>query len=559
MEKIRIISQWLDVPSTDPDDARRRKLLNILLIGLATAGLLALGATIAVDAAGLEWEGQDRLTAYVGAIAVLIIPLITFAINRYVSGWAASTLILVFLVAAAAFTDEPRQVADGRGLLVFAIPIIMGSVLLRPRASFVVAALSSLVIAVIKFNLEEGLPNPFAMLIFFLVALVSWISARSLERALTDLRVINRELDRRVEARTTELAEALGRNQAILQGIADGVIVFDNAGVSTLANPAMADILGKPYEEVVGQDVDALIEEVESEDQEVICDLVRDSLSTYPGLKFEWGKKTLSASFAAVRDTVGRRTGTVAVFRDITREAEVERMKSAFVSRVSHELRTPLNAIIGYSDMLMESVYGPLSDTQLGALDRIVVNSKRQLSIVNDLLDQAHIEAGTLKIHVTPLSPASLVDDVIHLMDVLAKSRGLDLTSGIADSVPDRVPGDRQRLHQILVNLVNNAVKFTDEGGVHIRIYCPNVSHWAMQVSDTGSGIPLEAQSYIFDPFRQVDDSVTREHTGSGLGLAIVKQLTNLMGGEVTLTSEVGHGSTFTVTLPLVPIQEESV
>jgi signal transduction histidine kinase len=123
---------------------------------------------------------------------------------------------------------------------------------------------------------------------------------------------------------------------------------------------------------------------------------------------------------------VGRRTGTVAVFRDITREAEVERMKSAFVSRVSHELRTPLNAIIGYSDMLMESVYGPLSDTQLGALDRIVVNSKRQLSIVNDLLDQAHIEAGTLKIHVTPLSPASLVDDVIHLMDVLAKYRGLD-------------------------------------------------------------------------------------------------------------------------------------
>jgi PAS domain S-box-containing protein len=558
MEKIRIISQWLDVPSTDPDDARRRKLLNILLIGLATAGLLALGATIAVDAAGLEWEGQDRLTAYVGAIAVLIIPLITFAINRYVSGWAASTLILVFLVAAAAFTDEPRQVADGRGLLVFAIPIIMGSVLLRPRASFVVAALSSLVIAVIKFNLEEGLPNPFAMLIFFLVALVSWISARSLERALTDLRVINRELDRRVEARTTELAEALGRNQAILQGIADGVIVFDNAGVSTLANPAMADILGKPYEEVVGQNVDALIEEVESEDQEVICDLVRDSLSTYPSLKFEWGRKTLSASFAAVRDTVGRRTGTVAVFRDITREAELERMKSAFVSRISHELRTPLNAILGYADMLKEAVYGPLSGAQVGALDRIVVNSKRQLSIVNDLLDQAHIEAGTLKIRIMPLSPASLVEDVMHVMDVLARSRGLELTSHIADDMPDQVPGDRQRLHQILVNLVGNAVKFTDEGRIHIHIYRPNPSCWAMEVSDTGHGIPVEAQSYIFDPFRQVDDSVTREHAGSGLGLSIVKQLTNLMGGEITLTSEVKHGSTFTVTLPLVPIQEVS-
>jgi PAS domain S-box-containing protein len=558
MEKIRLISQWLDVPSTDPDDARRRMLLNILLVGLASAGLLALIATIAVDVAGLEWAGQDRLTAYAGSVAVLIIPIVVSVINRYWSGWIASTLILLFLVAAAAFTDEPRQVTDGRGLLVFAIPIIMSSVLLRPYASFLIAGISSLVIAYIKFTLDEGVPNPFAMLIFFLVALASWISARSLERALTDLRVINRELDRRVEARTTELAEALGRTQAILHGIADGVIVFDNTGVSTLANPAMATILGKPYERIVGQNIDLLIQGVETNDQEVICDLVRDSLSTYPGLKFEWGRKTLSASFAAVRDTVGRRTGTVAVFRDITKEAEVERMKSAFVSRISHELRTPLNAILGYADMLKETVYGPLSDAQVGALDRIVVNSKRQLSIVNDLLDQAHIEAGTLKIRVTPLSPANLVEDVIHVMDVLAKSRGLELTSHIADDMPDQVPGDRQRLHQILVNLVGNAVKFTDEGRVQIHIYRPNPSCWAIEVSDTGRGIPVEAQSYIFDPFRQVDDSVTREHAGSGLGLSIVKQLTNLMGGEITLTSELGHGSTFAVTLPLVPIQEVS-
>jgi signal transduction histidine kinase len=173
-------------------------------------------------------------------------------------------------------------------------------------------------------------------------------------------------------------------------------------------------------------------------------------------------------------------------------------------------------------------------------------------------LDQAHIEAGTLKIRITPLSPGSLVEDVMHVMDVLARSRGLELTSHIADDMPDQVPGDRQRLHQILVNLVGNAVKFTDEGRVHIHIYRPNPSCWAMEVSDTGHGIPVEAQSYIFDPFRQVDDSVTREHAGSGLGLSIVKQLTNLMGGEITLTSEVKHGSTFTVTLPLVPIQEVS-
>ena len=104
---------------------------------------------------------------------------------------------------------------------------------------------------------------------------------------------------------------------------------------------------------------------------------------------------------------------------------------------------------------------------------------------------------------------------------------------------------------------MGNAIKFTDEGTVHVRAYQPNAAHWALEVSDTGRGIPSEAQSYIFDPFRQIDNPATREHTGSGLGLSIVKQLIALMGGEITLASKVGEGSTFTVVLPLVPIQEE--
>jgi PAS domain S-box-containing protein len=556
---INKINQILDVPSLDPDDARRRKLLNILLLGLVIVGILALLATISVDIAGLAWAGQDRLTAYLGSISLLIVPTILFAINRYWAGWLSSALLLLFLTVAAAFTDEPQHVVDGRGLLVFAIPIMMGSILLRPYASFIMAGLSSLVVVIMKLRLLEGAPNPFAILIFFILALIAWLAAQTLERALRDLRAINRELDQRVEERTRDLAEALSKTEAILEGIADGVIVFDNHGVSTVANPATTYLLGKPSTEIVGSELEVLIQDINTEDQEVIRDLVKDSLKSYPGLKFQWGTKTLSASFSAVRDNVGRRTGTVAVFRDFTREAELERMKSTFVSKVSHELRTPLNAIIGYADMLQETVYGPITDKQQGALDRIIVNSKRQLSIVNDLLDQAQIEAGTLKIKVAPFAPSDLITSVMDVMEVLAQSKGLELTSHTTDGVPPTLPGDRQRLHQILINLVGNAIKFTDEGSVHIRIYHPNATHWAMEVSDTGCGIPLEAQSYIFDPFRQVDGSTTREHTGSGLGLSIVKQLTTLMGGEITLKSKTGKGSTFTVILPLVPIQEESL
>lgn len=555
---MRITSQWLDVPSTDPDDARRRKLLNILLIGIGAITILILLATSAADVANLVSQDEGVLLVYQSGLVLLVGVLIIYATNRYWSVWLASSLFLLLLIVALAFSDEAQEVARGRSLFLFAIPILMASVILRPWASFVTAGLVGLLVAAIEVFVLQAAPNVPAMLGFFAFALVSWLSARSLERASRDLHTVNRELDQRVEERTRDLAESLSRTEAILKGIADGVIVFDNDGISTTVNPAMTHILGRSNEEIVGYELDALIKNVNQEDREVIHDLVRDSFTSYPSFKFKWGNKTLSASFAVVRDNVGRKTGTVAVFRDFTREAELERMKSTFISSVSHELRTPLNAILGYADMLKETVYGPISDRQRNAIDRIIVNSKRQLSIVNDLLDQAQIEAGTLTIQVALFAPGDLIADVVNLMDVLAQAKGLELNSHIADDVPPTLPGDRQRLHQILINLMGNAIKFTDEGSVQVRVYRPGATQWALKVSDTGCGIPLEAQSYIFDPFQQIDSSVTREHAGSGLGLSIVRQLTALMGGEIALTSKVGEGSTFTVTLPLVPIQEES-
>ena len=554
---MKIVDQLLDVPSIDPDDARRRKLLNILLMGMASLVLLGLSATIVANIAGLIDYNETTLL-YQATLGTLVGIAIIFAINRYWSGWLASSLFLLLLTVALTFSDTPQEVARGRSLFLFAIPILMASVILRPWASFIMTGIVSVMIAAIEIFTLYAAPNVPAMLGFFAVALVAWLSSRSLENALADLRVINRELDQRVEERTRDLAQALSKNQAILQSIADGVIVFDNTGLSTVVNPAMVNILGKPHQEIAGRKLKTLIEDVNQDDQRVLCDLVKHSPPNCPSLKFEWGNKTLSASFAAVRDDVGKRTGTVVVFRDFTREAELERMKSIFISSVSHELRTPLNAILGYADMLKEAVYGPISDEQRQILERIMVNSKRQLSIVNDMLDQAQIEAGSLSIKVAPFAVKDLIDDVMSMMDVLAQTKGLELTSEIASDVPATLPGDRKRLHQILINLVGNAIKFTDEGSVQVRVYRPNTSQWAMQVSDTGCGITPDAQSYVFDPFWQADGSITREHAGSGLGLSIVKQLTALMGGAITLSSREGKGSTFTITLPLIPIQEEA-
>jgi len=553
--KIESVSRLLDVPSTDPDDARRRKLLNILLLGTVTIALLALLATTVAITIGLASTQRPEVAlVYLAGLAMIFGAVIIFATNRYWSGWLASVLFLLLLTGVLAFSDEPRQVVEGRSMFLFAIPILMASVLLRPWASFVMAGLSSLVVTAIALSALQIVPPVPSMLSFFAIALVAWLAARSLEQALEDLRIINEELDQRVEERTQEVAEALSKNQAILEGIADGVIVFDNDGKAVVANPAMARLLGRSSEEITGRGIDALMGgDVDTADQEVIKDFLRDKEASHLDLKFQWGRRTLSASLAPVRDNSGEMTGTVAVFRDFTREAEVERMKSAFVSMASHELRTPLNAILGYAEMLQEGVFGEILEKQRSTVERIVVNTGYLLDLVNNLLNQAQIEAGTLTLNVVPFALADLVGGVLGVMDVLAQARGLELTSHIASDLPGVLFGDRQRLHQILVNLVGNAIKFTGEGTVHVRAYRCDVENWRLEVSDTGSGIPPEAQSYIFEPFRRVDESPTREHAGAGLGLSIVKQLVSMMGGEITLESRVRRGSTFTVVLPLVP------
>jgi PAS domain S-box-containing protein len=231
---------------------------------------------------------------------------------------------------------------------------------------------------------------------------------------------------------------------------------------------------------------------------------------------------------------------------------EASRLKSQLLANVSHDLRTPLNAIMGYTEMLQEGVYGPLSNQQHEATMEIISSAAQLLEFINNLLNQAQIEAGKMTLSPTSFTPTELVGHVQSVIGVLAHAKGLRLTSDIAPDMPLTLLGDIRWLRQVLLNLVSNALKFTERGSVHVHIYRPDETHWALQVTDTGCGISVEAQSYIFDPFRQVDGSVTREQLGVGLGLSIVKQLTNLMGGYITLTSEVGRGSTFTIVLPLI-------
>jgi PAS domain S-box-containing protein len=567
---MNIISRLVDIPTVDPDDARRRKVVNILVLFLAALAIVLMLIVLLLVALNLPLpaplsDPKFIVQGSVGTGVVLVLCGLIYAINRYWSGMIAG-LLFTFLTAGAMFFNIPDDPVIGHATFALTISTVCATLFVHSTAGFAMAGMGTIIIAVIGALTGAGfyLASAFD---FFGSALLCWFAARSLERALVDLRTLNLELDQRVIERTQELAEALEReqteaskNQAILEGIADGVIVFDPSGTAIVANPAVTGLLGRPVEEIVDRSIETFMGDgVYTDDREMVVNLLRGSEheALRPGLKFRWENKTLSVSAAPVRDASGQVIGTVTVFRDFTYEAEIDRMKSTFISIASHELRTPLNAILGYSEMLREGVFGSLLDEQQDAVDRIMAKTGQLLSLANNLLDQAQMEAGRLTLHVTSFAPRDLILDVQGVMEVLAHARDLELTSHIDKDVPKTIHGDRQRLHQILINLIGNAIKFTEEGKVNIRVYIPVAGHWALEVSDTGCGIPPEAQSYIFDPFRRVDDSATRKYGGAGMGLSIVKQLVNLMGGEIWLESEVGQGSTFTILLPLDLYPEE--
>jgi signal transduction histidine kinase len=248
------------------------------------------------------------------------------------------------------------------------------------------------------------------------------------------------------------------------------------------------------------------------------------------------------------------RTQELVTARD--RAIEASSFKSQLLARVSHELRTPLASILGYSELLQIGSFGPVSDNQQATLSQVIDSTHELTDLVNKLLAQAQFENDQLALTITPFRLTEMVKPVVAHLNPLAETKGLTLTLEIDPHLPCCLNGDVKRLQEILANLISNAIKFTKSGTVQVRLYQLNASGWAIEVADTGIGISLEMQPYIFEPFRQGDGSLTREYGGLGLGLTIVRQLVTIMEGEITLKSEVGRGSTFTVALPLNPAQE---
>lgn len=260
----------------------------------------------------------------------------------------------------------------------------------------------------------------------------------------------------------------------------------------------------------------------------------------------------LSASNQQLQQEIGQRIqAEESLIRSRDMALEANRLKTELLANVSHELRTPLNGIMGFAEIMQERIPGPLTPKQAEMTGKIIESTLYLTTIVNDLLNQAQLEAGKMQLEMVPCNPALLVQEVREQLQPLAAAKGIKLTAVISPTIPPTVTTDPTRLRQVLMNLVSNGIKFTDEGRVEIEASGGENGRWVLKVHDTGIGIPPESHDHIFEPFRQVDGSATRRHQGTGLGLSIVRELVAMMGGRITLQSNVGQGSAFVIDLPI--------
>ena len=241
------------------------------------------------------------------------------------------------------------------------------------------------------------------------------------------------------------------------------------------------------------------------------------------------------------------------LFREIEekgRELEAaSRHKSQFLANMSHELRTPLNSVLGFTELLVDGIYGELPDKAKTTIARVQANGRHLLGLINDVLDLSKIEAGQLTLALDDYSIGQIVRLAVTAVEPLARAKGLALGTNVAESLP-MGRGDERRLTQVLLNLAGNAVKFTEKGAVDIRADAVD-GHFEIAVRDTGPGIAAKDQALIFEEFQQVDNSSTRQKGGTGLGLAISRRIVEMHGGTIDVESVLGSGSTFRMKIPI--------
>lgn len=364
-----------------------------------------------------------------------------------------------------------------------------------------------------------------------------------------------------------------GRVRSALDTIAESLFVIDRHGTLVLANAAFAELTGRTSESLVGAPVSSLawVSDESAGDASstdtpwaralALGTPTRDDMLAYvdpDGIRHRF-----IVNCSPVTGAKGKVGGVLVSMDDVTRLEEQEqllresvvaaeeasRAKSAFLSNMSHEIRTPMTSILGFTDVLRGNRIQS-EDDRLRHLATISRSGNHLLGLINDLLDLSKIESGAMEMEAIPVEPAAVVYEVIKTLQVKAEEKRIDLSFKIRDALPETIQSDPARLRQIVTNLVGNAIKFTETGGVTVALGRCNDT-LQIDIVDTGIGMDATQQASIFDAFTQADVSITRRFGGTGLGLSISRELARALGGDVSVASKPGEGSTFTVVVPL--------
>ena len=351
--------------------------------------------------------------------------------------------------------------------------------------------------------------------------------------------------------------ESQARIRAVNDSVNEALLLISKDQRILDLNQQFGKMFGVPHDNVLNQqlgDVQTMFDQIFAESNELFDLIMRTSIDSTEEfskyVKQNWPqKRELFLYSTPINDAVGF-LGRLFVFRDVTHEREVDRMKTEFVSLVSHELRTPLTSIKGYTELVLDGDAGEIDEEVEEYLSIVYKNAERLVALVNDLLDISRIESGRVQLNIEPVDLNEITQIVTATMQqsIQEKQQILDVA---IDPGAINVLGDKSKLIQVLTNYVSNAYKYTQPGG-HISIQIQRQGEFAyVSIRDDGFGISQEDQARLFTRFYRVDNSMTREVGGTGLGLSIVKQLITVMGGEIGVESELGKGSNFWFTVPL--------
>ncbi|MDW7731331.1 MAG: PAS domain S-box protein [Methanolobus sp.] len=360
------------------------------------------------------------------------------------------------------------------------------------------------------------------------------------------------------------LKESEGRLQTLYDNMPGGTLIIGTDYIIEDVNQRTCEITGFTRKELVGQPCDLLCPKGSLSK---MCPIWVEGLEGFQGMdtfiKCKDGRKSPILKNAK-RITIDGKLYILENFQDISGQKEAEeallsakmtaemesRTKSEFLASMSHEIRTPLNAVIGYSDMLLEGIFGELTDKQNRSLGHISTSGKHLLELINDILDLSKVESGKMELNYENFTVSEVLGNVGSIASPLAKKKNITLQVSI-EQKDISICADEVRFKQILYNLVSNAIKFTPDKGVVKILVCEKDNMLEVSVIDTGIGISSEDQKTLFTPFRQIDSELSRQHDGTGLGLSLVKQFVELHGGNITVGSEPGKGSNFSFWIPV--------